>query len=288
MPSRTEPASCPTALLLRPPALHRDLPVGARRSPPTTRAGRRDAAAHARCARASPRWRAGGDLQARAPTLNALLRPAGERARGRRQRARPRRHRARRRPLEHRRAVPPTSPRGCRATCSPTAARRRWSATGTATRPACAARPGSGRRAEGRARRRTARPSACAGGCQRMTRSAWSSTDCGIVMPSRFAVLQVDQQLELGRLLDRQVGRPGALQDPVDIAGAVAALDAVARPVGHQAAVLGIVAARTDRRQAGVRSPSSAISFWFELATGFSVTQTALLRAFTASLNAST
>ena len=31
---------------------------------------------------------------------------------------------------------------------------------------------------------------------------------------------------------------------------------------------------------------SSAISFWLELATGFSVTHTAWLRAFTASLNA--
>ena len=33
---------------------------------------------------------------------------------------------------------------------------------------------------------------------------------------------------------------------------------------------------------------SSAMSFWFELATGLSVTQTALLRALTACVNAAT
>jgi hypothetical protein len=48
-----------------------------------------------------------------------------------------------------------------------------------------------------------------------MTSSARASSDCGTVMPSATRGLQIDHQLELGRLLDRQVSRLRALDDLV-------------------------------------------------------------------------
>ena len=40
-----------------------------------------------------------------------------------------------------------------------------------------------------------------------ITSSARSSSDCGIVRPKRLGRLQVDHELEHGRLLDRQISR---------------------------------------------------------------------------------
>ncbi len=40
-------------------------------------------------------------------------------------------------------------------------------------------------------------------------------SDCGIVSPRALAVFHVDDQFELGRLLDGQIGRAGALQRAV-------------------------------------------------------------------------
>jgi resolvase-like protein len=48
------------------------------------------------------------------------------------------------------------------------------------------------------------------------TSSARSSTDCGIVRPSAFGSLEVDDELELGGLLHRQLPWVCASQDSVD------------------------------------------------------------------------
>ncbi len=52
--------------------------------------------------------------------------------------------------------------------------------------------------------------------CHRLFNSITSSvrtkSDCGIVSPRALAVFHVDDQFELGRLLDGQIGRAGALQ----------------------------------------------------------------------------
>ena len=61
---------------------------------------------------------------------------------------------------------------------------------------------------------------------------AWSPD----VEPNRLGGFQVDDQLELGRRLHRQVGGLLALEDAIDIAGRAAVLVYVIRPVGDQAA----------------------------------------------------
>ena len=50
-----------------------------------------------------------------------------------------------------------------------------------------------------------------------ITSSVMASSDGGTSMPSALAVLQVDDELELGRLHDRQVGGLGALEDAAGI-----------------------------------------------------------------------
>src|SRR5215510_9324095 len=52
----------------------------------------------------------------------------------------------------------------------------------------------------------------------------------------RFRGLEVDQQLELGRSLHRQVGRLLAFKDAVDVAGSAAELVEEIGPIGHKAA----------------------------------------------------
>src|SRR6266853_2096978 len=56
--------------------------------------------------------------------------------------------------------------------------------------------------------------------------------------PQRLRGLQVDEQLELRRLLHRQVGGLGTLQDLVHIDGSAAADVERAWPVGYEAAGL--------------------------------------------------
>src|SRR6516165_10004496 len=60
---------------------------------------------------------------------------------------------------------------------------------------------------------------------------------------------EVHDEIELDRLLDRQVSGLGALQDAIDIVGRPMEVVRNIRPIGHQAAVVGIVALRIDRRQ---------------------------------------
>ena len=69
----------------------------------------------------------------------------------------------------------------------------------------------------------------------------------------RLRGLEVDHQLELGRLLHRQVGRLLALEDAVDVAGRAAGRIGRIGPVGHQAAARGEGAERIDRGQTMTR-----------------------------------
>ena len=115
---------------------------GARRRSRPRRAGRRRPTPMP--GGSSPSRRAGD--AAGAGHARPLLPAPGERARHRDQRRRSRRHRPRRRPVADRRALRRRCRRCSPSTSSPTAATRRSCATGTATPPACAARPGSGRR----------------------------------------------------------------------------------------------------------------------------------------------
>ena len=55
-------------------------------------------------------------------------------------------------------------------------------------------------------------------------------------MPSALAVFRLITQLVLGRRLDRQVVRPLALEDAVDVAGRTPVLVDSIRTIGEQAA----------------------------------------------------
>ena len=61
--------------------------------------------------------------------------------------------------------------------------------------------------------------------------------------------LEVEDQLELGRRLNRQVGRLLALEDAIDAAGRLPVLVDVIRPIGDQATVGGEGTFEVDRRQ---------------------------------------
>ena len=69
-----------------------------------------------------------------------------------------------------------------------------------------------------------------------ITSSARASSDRRHVEAERLGGLEVDDQLELGRRLHRQVGRLLALEDAIDIAGRAPVLVDQVRPVGNQAA----------------------------------------------------
>src|SRR5947208_7972604 len=56
------------------------------------------------------------------------------------------------------------------------------------------------------------------------------------VEAERAGSLEVNRQIELGRQLDRKVGRLGALQDAVHVAGGAPEQVGQARAVGHEAA----------------------------------------------------
>jgi len=82
-----------------------------------------------------------------------------------------------------------------------------------------------------------------------MTSSARARIDVGIARPSSFAVFRADDEIELDRLLNRQIAGFDSLQDAVDIVGGAAEVVHHVRPIGHQAAVVGIAALGVDRRQ---------------------------------------
>src|SRR5262245_45489088 len=65
----------------------------------------------------------------------------------------------------------------------------------------------------------------------------------------RLRGLEVDDQLELGRRLDRQVGRFLSLEDAVDVSGRTPELIDRISPIGDQATAYDKVAERVDRRQ---------------------------------------
>ena len=69
------------------------------------------------------------------------------------------------------------------------------------------------------------------------------------VEAERLGGLEVDHQLELGRLLHRQVGRLLALEDAIDVAGGAPVCVGRVDPVGDQAAASDENAVRVDRRQ---------------------------------------
>src|SRR4051812_10165355 len=78
-------------------------------------------------------------------------------------------------------------------------------------------------------------------GCEQ----AWRKRDA-----DRLGRLQVDRQLERGRILDRQVGRSRTLQDAIDIGGGAAELLGAVGAVGHQATLVDEGPAPEHRRHA--------------------------------------
>src|SRR5262249_6633100 len=69
----------------------------------------------------------------------------------------------------------------------------------------------------------------------------------------RVGGLEVDDNLEFGRLLDRQVAGPFTLEDAIDIGCCLPVCLEQLNPIGHQAAACDEVAGRIDRRQAAAR-----------------------------------
>ena len=81
-----------------------------------------------------------------------------------------------------------------------------------------------------------------------MTSSARARIEGGIVEAERLGGLEVDDQLELGRLLDRQIGRLGALEDLSGVNADLAIGSREARSIADQAAGRGEFAPLIDRR----------------------------------------
>ena len=69
-----------------------------------------------------------------------------------------------------------------------------------------------------------------------ITSSATASSFSGTVEAERLRGLEIDDQLELGRLLDRKVARPCAFEYPVDVMGHAPRHVEEPHAVGHQAA----------------------------------------------------
>ena len=93
-----------------------------------------------------------------------------------------------------------------------------------------------------------------------MISSAPAESPSGTSMPSVLAVPQIDHELELARLHDRQVGRLLALENPRGIdAGETIGVDEIG-PVARKAARLRKLAPLVDRRKprSARRAPRSA------------------------------
>src|SRR5215208_516518 len=71
--------------------------------------------------------------------------------------------------------------------------------------------------------------------------------------PERSSSAAIDHELELGGLLDRQIGRLGTLEYLVDISGEAAINVREARPIKDQSAGLDELASAIDRRQPVLR-----------------------------------
>ena len=72
-----------------------------------------------------------------------------------------------------------------------------------------------------------------------ITSSARASSDGGMVEAERLGGLEVDDQLELGRLHHRQVGGLFALENPADVDAGLAISSGMIGSVAHQAAGIG-------------------------------------------------
>ena len=83
-----------------------------------------------------------------------------------------------------------------------------------------------------------------------ITSSVRASSVTGMVRPSALAVIEIDNKVELGRLLDRQVGGLGAAQYLVHVVAGAADQVQIVRPVGHQAAGLHVLALHIHGRHA--------------------------------------
>jgi hypothetical protein len=64
----------------------------------------------------------------------------------------------------------------------------------------------------------------------------------------RLGGVEIDDELEYGRLLDRQIGRLGALEHPSRVNPDLAPKARLARPIADQAAEFGELAPLVDRR----------------------------------------
>ena len=65
---------------------------------------------------------------------------------------------------------------------------------------------------------------------------------------------QVDDQIKLGRLLDRQVARLCSAQNIVDVIGSTSEQVRKIRSIGHQTSRIDVLARAIDRRQPGAHS----------------------------------
>ena len=77
-----------------------------------------------------------------------------------------------------------------------------------------------------------------AGGGHSITWSARPSSDCGMVSPSVLGGLEIDDQLELGGLLDGEVGGLGAFEDLVHVGGGTSYLVVEVHRIRHETARL--------------------------------------------------
>src|SRR5271166_6310246 len=106
-----------------------------------------------------------------------------------------------------------------------------------------------------------------------MTSSARPRINGGIVRPSPSAVLRLTTKSNFNRLLNRQIGGLGPLQDAVDIARRSSEIVRYTRAVGHQAAIVGIFALGVHgARRAPLTSAMMAWRWFQNIASGRTTT----------------
>ena len=81
-----------------------------------------------------------------------------------------------------------------------------------------------------------------------ITSSARARSDAGTSRPIAFAVFEIDRELELDDLHDRQVSRLGSFENSADIDADLAIGVGKARSIAHQAAGLGEISPFVDCR----------------------------------------
>jgi hypothetical protein len=88
-----------------------------------------------------------------------------------------------------------------------------------------------------------------------ITSSASANKSGGTMKPQCLSCLQIDDKLEIGWLLDRQVGRLRAIKNWCYVSDGDLAKSAN-RTVAHQAVAIGVLILRVDRRNFVVRRQS--------------------------------